>query len=1566
MKKKVLSFVLAFTLVLSLVGINTNVVLAADSSTMGTNNYTTGVSGGATLTAGQTYSFGGYNWVAAEVNNTAQTAVLQSTGVTSGAWPGYAMSKFGGSANSYYSSNIDGQDISGYNSTMTNLYNSIKAAENTNASYGSGLFLVSNAKAGTTTNGNKGSGNYCSALTTAATNYSSFGATGNASWLGTVGGVAWCVDSDGGVSYNVNYFQSNSFVVAPAFNLDLSKVKLSGSTLTVATFSDSTGINATQSINSVYAGDTVDLASVITGVTYVGGDNNGRTGSYKVSVNEGTVSGTTWTAPTNISTPTNVTLTITEQGSGLNLSTTKTITVNPRFTYNLNGGTVDGTNPYTYTGTEITLINPTKDGYDFVGWTYTGQTTPQMTVVIPASGNDTNTYTANWTPIVYTIEYDYQGGTASNVGTYTIESAPISLNAPEKSGFTFDGWTGSNGNTPQATVTIPTGSTGNKSYTANWTIESFPITYTLNGGTETTNPANYNVETDTFTLNAPTKTGYTFLGWTSVSDNISQAQTVITIEKGSTGAKDFTANWQVNTYNVTLNDNNGTGGQGSVVATYDAMTPSVAVPTRTGYTFQGYYSGDTKYINADGTGAINWNIASDTTLTAKWEANQYTVTLNDNGGSGGSGNITATYDSLINGVNVPTKTGYEFLGYFDNNNKKYVNENGQGVAVWDKDQNYELYAHWNIITYHITYEYAGGSATNPTTYTVEDEFTVINPTKFGYNFTAWSGDKTGDTVTFSHETGDKTLTANYSPKTSVITFNKGAGTGGTNSQNATYDAALSDIIVPTRDGYDFIGYEDSNGKKYFNRFGNPVVDAWDKDCDTELSAIWDLHGYNIDYDYQGGTVATANAERYYDTTPAFTITNPTKYGYNFAGWTVNGSATPVMTFTVEAHANTDYTLVANWTPVASEVTFNKNGGTNGDDGVTAYYNAALTSVNIPTKTAYDFTGYYDQGVKYFDENGNGVIPWDKIVDTELIAGWTAHNYDITYNLSGGTLVGQKDTYTVEDNSFILVNPTKNGKAFIGWTYQGQDEPEMITTVVGGTYGDLEFTANYVNGTNKISFDAGNGTNVSDLDVAEGYPISNVAVPTKPGYKFLGYFDENGNQIFDENGIGLISEWGDSNATVTARWHEVTNTITFDKNGGSGGTDSIVVDYNTYLPNITVPTRSGYTFKGYYNGNTQYYNENGVSTILWQENDMTLLAKWEQNSNGGGGSWNWPTPKPDPDPEPTPLGDMTKVQQTVLVTDSPITVTDSSLTRITPMETGECGVHFKGYADENGNLYTDSNGNVIKTIEQNQTLYPVYDVSRIDINNINLDVGKRPTVTSHEKDGSVSFAITTNIPKVYVASAKILEESFVQLDNNSDIKLSNGEPENYARLTLKVPYEDYVNDGLNFNENTVVGLKGAEIIWQEKPETYSDEITIIAKYQGVMDLTMYRLYNPNNGDHIYLDSINERDYLSSIGWNYEGVNFMATTDGHPIYRFYNPNSGEHFFTSDKVERDALISWGWNYEGVGFYSDGSGAPVYRLYNPYNNGGAGAHHFTADQYERDVLVGYGWVYEGVAWLL
>ena len=137
---------------------------------------------------------------------------------------------------------------------------------------------------------------------------------------------------------------------------------------------------------------------------------------------------------------------------------------------------------------------------------------------------------------------------------------------------------------------------------------------------------------------------------------------------------------------------------------------------------------------------------------------------------------------------------------------------------------------------------------------------------------------------------------------------------------------------------------------------------------------------------------------------------------------------------------------------------------------------------------------------------------------------------------------------------------------------------------------------------------------------------------------------------------------------------------------------------------------------------------------------------------------------------------------------------------------------------------------------------------------------------------------------------------------------------------------------------------------------------------VTTLLMFRLYNPNSGEHFYTESSVERRTLKDAGWRYEGIAWKSPLKkGDPVYRLYNPNAGDHHYTVSAAEKNNLVKVGWKYEGIGWYSvkktDSDRVAIYRLYNP-NCTGAGSHHYTKDDAERDYLVKIGWKDEGIAW--
>ena len=219
-------------------------------------------------------------------------------------------------------------------------------------------------------------------------------------------------------------------------------------------------------------------------------------------------------------------------------------------TLNTNDGTIaDGKDVTSYNygegATLPTAGDMTREGYTFAGWYDNEVLTGNPITEISTDETGNRTYWAKWTINQYTITYDLDGGTAEgNPDTYTVETDAFTLKNPTRPGYTFTGWSGT-GLTGEdnLTVTIPKGSTGNRSYTAHWSLNTYSITYDLDGGTAFGNPDSYTVESATITLNQPTKTGYTFTGW-SGTDLTGEDNLTVTIPAGSIGDRRYTAHWE--------------------------------------------------------------------------------------------------------------------------------------------------------------------------------------------------------------------------------------------------------------------------------------------------------------------------------------------------------------------------------------------------------------------------------------------------------------------------------------------------------------------------------------------------------------------------------------------------------------------------------------------------------------------------------------------------------------------------------------------------------------------------------------------------------------------------------------------------------------------------------------------------------------------------------------------------------------------------------------------------------------------------------------------------------------
>ena len=170
--------------------------------------------------------------------------------------------------------------------------------------------------------------------------------------------------------------------------------------------------------------------------------------------------------------------------------------------------------------------------------------------------------------------------------------------------------------------------------------------------------------------------------------------------------------------------------------------------------------------------------------------------------------------------------------------------------------------------------------------------------------------------------------------------------------------------------------------------------------------------------------------------------------------------------------------------------------------------------------------------------------------------------------------------------------------------------------------------------------------------------------------------------------------------------------------------------------------------------------------------------------------------------------------------------------------------------------------------------------------------------------------------------------------------------------------------------------GSQITWvsldKSQAHSYDDNVDGICNLCGIERAAaetrqvthMFRMYNPNTGEHFYTGSTEERDTLIGHGWQYEGVGFtFPANTGAPVYRLFQPSTGEHLYTMSETEKNTLMAQGWNYEGIAFNSAyDTEAVQHRLHNP--NATVGAYHFTFSDEEKQNLINAGWEYQGIGW--
>lgn len=553
-------------------------------------------------------------------------------------------------------------------------------------------------------------------------------------------------------------------------------------------------------------------------------------------------------------------------------------------TLDVSGG--DPLDPITYTvETPVILPTPTSTGYTFLGWTGEGETTPQPTVVLPKGTTGDKIYFANWEVNIYAITLDTSGGNALEAISYAVTSSPITLPTPVRTGYTFLGWTGEGIVNPQTEVIIPTGSTGNRTYTANWEATVYTIMLkNLPNGNET---IPYTVEQEV-KLPYPEKGGYFFEGWSGTG--MTGQEYYVTIPEGTTGNREYTAHWKPTTYEIAFLMN---GGEplASIFYTVESPDFDLPIPVRNGYKFVGWTSdGITvpQEIVTIHQGSMGFRM-----YTANWKVIEYTITLDTNGGPAVSPIKYTVEDSFT--LPYLLRTGYEFVGW---------TLDGSGmipatplIIYYGTTGDLHYKAEWRLAEYTITMDLDGGSGQEKMVYTMTDEeFELPTPTRNGYEFVGWTGERITTPQTSvkipKGSTGNKAYTANWKVIRYTITLvtNGGAVIA---SIPYTVEDSVTLPIPPERPGYEFSGWV-LDGSGQFP--STPMIIPKGSTGDRIYKAEWRVASYTITYVSHGKAYNwvqyTINNQVYFGTPEE----DPSYYlpGYTFVGWQIDGvSGTPL-------------------------------------------------------------------------------------------------------------------------------------------------------------------------------------------------------------------------------------------------------------------------------------------------------------------------------------------------------------------------------------------------------------------------------------------------------------------------------------------------------------------------------------------------------------------------------------------------------------------------------------------------------------------------------------------------
>ena len=580
--------------------------------------------------------------------------------------------------------------------------------------------------------------------------------------------------------------------------------------------------------------------------------------------------------------------------------------------------------------------------------------------------------------------------------------------------------------------------------------------------------------------------------------------------------------------------------------------------------------------------------------------------------------ITVPYNELVPLPDVPAIPGYNFVGWQDENGNPF--DTSTPIT-----SDLKISTVYEAIEYDITYTLNDGTATNPVKYTIEDTVTLSDATKEGYTFDGWTGtDLTEPTknVSFSGKTGARSYTANFTVINYEIHYygltedeeqTLGNPDHYTIEQNVTIANPL-DRVDSDGDVYErFTGW--TYGDSTSTNISIPQGSTGPRDFTANFVHV-DPDTYTITYDLDGGAVSEANPDSYTIKSDAITLHNPSKNGYTFTGWTGTDLSGLTTTVTIPARSTGNRSYTANYSLDTYTISY------------TNLTPAEVSSFSLPEDYTYE-TNTFTLGTPSRDgytfdgwTGSNGSTPGDVTINKgttgnkTYTAKFSLVDYDIDYTLNGGSITGTNPTtYNVETGVIVLINPTKEGYTFKGWS--GTDltgNENTSVTIPSGTTGNRSYVANFdlIDYDITIDYADGNATN-PDTYTIESDSIT-LNEPVKEGYTFIGF---TGTGLVTPTKNVVINSGSTGDREYTANYEANKYNVIFDGNDSSV-TGTMANQEHTYDSPLALTknayAKANYTFNGWNtrsDGQGDHYDDEEVVTNLSTEEDVTLYAEWEK-------------------------------------------------------------------------------------------------------------------------------------------------------------------------------------------------------------------------------------------------------------------------------------------------------------------------------------------------------------------